>query len=265
MSLTVTHIAHAGFLLTGGGKKVLVDALTYPPPPIWKHSAPPRELAQKIQKGEPPFDGVELMLVSHVTGDHFGPPLVIDFLKNNPRAVLVTTSEARQYAEKVPGYAKLDDRVIVPALDWKQSVTRDVAGIRLEVARLRIGNQREWPVAVNSYLFELGGKKILYAAGTGGFFPEEYKELGWAARGVDLAFLCADDLLLRFDYEKKTAVLNPDGLRMVREMIAPKVAVMMHVEPDLVPAAERLLPSLEKELPGLVWLHTPLESKEFAA
>jgi L-ascorbate metabolism protein UlaG (beta-lactamase superfamily) len=265
MSLTVTHIAHAGFLLAGGGKKALIDALTYPPPPLWKHGAPPRELADKIKKGQPPFDGVDLMLVSQVTGDHFGPPLVVDFLRNNPLAVLVTTSEARRYAEGAAGYPAVDDRVIVPALDWKQSVVRDVGGIRLEVARLKIGNFREWPVVVYSFLFDLGGKKILYAAGTGGFFPEEYKELGWAQRGIDLAFLCADDLLVRFDYEKKTAVLNPDGLRMVREMIAPRVPVMMHVEPELVPAAEKLLPDLEKELPGLVWLHTELESKEFAA
>lgn len=262
MSLTVTHIAHAGFLLAGGGKKVLVDALVHPPPPFWKHSAPPRELAQKIQKGQPPFDGVDLMLVSQVMGDHFGPSLTVGFLRDNPRAVLVTTTEARRYAEKVRGYPKVDDRVIVPALEWKQSVTREAGGVRVEVARLKHGNGRDWPALVYAFLFELGGKKVLYAAGTGGFFPEEYKELGWAARGVDLAFLCADDLFVRIDYEKRTVAASPDGMRTVREMIAPKVPVMMHVEADLVSAVARLIPDLRKQTPGLVWPHTALE--EFA-
>jgi L-ascorbate metabolism protein UlaG (beta-lactamase superfamily) len=261
--LTVTYIAHAGFLLMDGNKKVLVDALTLPPT-RWKYDAPSAELREKMEKGQPPFDGVDLLLVSHAHGDHYGPPPVVNFLLNNPKAVLLTTPEVRDLAQKwIPDFKKVAERVIVPELEWKQSATREINGIRVEVARLKHGNDRDWPGIVYSFMLDLGGKKLLYAAATGGYFPEEYQQLGWAKRGIDLAFLCADDLMVRFDEKNSSASVSGEGIRMVRDLIAPKTTVMMHVSSDRLPAVERVLPQLQKEIPGLVLFRQALESRTF--
>jgi len=261
--LAVTHIDHAGFLITAGDTKVLVDALTYGSP-RWSYKAPSKELREKMEKGEPPFDGIQLLLVSHAHGDHFGPPPVVSFLLKNPKATLVTTPEVRALAKKwVGNFPKVADRVVAPELEWKQSVSREINGVRLEIARLKHGNDKEWPAIVYSFLLDLGGKKVLYAAGTEGSFPEEYRELGWAKRGIDLAFLGGTDLMVQFGDSNSSAQLSAGGIRTVRDLIAPKIPVMMHITPERTAAVEKAWPELQKQLPGLVWFRQEMESRTF--
>jgi L-ascorbate metabolism protein UlaG (beta-lactamase superfamily) len=259
--LTVTHIAHSGFLLTDGHKKVLVDALTYPSP-RWKFSAPSAELREKMEQGQPPFDGVGLLLITHAHSDHFAPPPTVNFLLHNPKAVALATPEARDLMKKwVPDYAKVAERVIVPELEWKQSTTLELGGVRVEVSRLKHGDDGQWACILYSFLFDLGGKKILYAAATDGHFPEEYRELGWAKRGIDLAFLCGS-MLGRLDPADGSVSARADGIEMVRTLISPKITVMMHVIPDLRPAAEKITAEQQKQLPGLIFFKE-LESRTF--
>jgi L-ascorbate metabolism protein UlaG (beta-lactamase superfamily) len=242
---------------------VLIDALTYGSP-RWSYKAPSQELREKMEKGEPPFDGIQLVLVSHAHGDHFGPPLVVNFLEKNPKAMLVTTPEARDLAKKwVGNFAKVADRVIVPDLDWKQHVTREINGVKLEIARLKHGNGKEWPAIVYTFLLDLGGKKVLYAAGTEGCFPEEYRDLGWAKRGIDVAFLGGSELIVKFEDPVASAQLSADGIRTIRDLIAPKIPIMMHITPEMAPAVEKAWPNLQKKLPGLVWFREEMGSRAF--
>jgi hypothetical protein len=257
--LTVTHTAHAGFLLEGGGKKVLVDALTLPSG-RWKYEAPSKEMRTKMEQGQPPFDNIDVLLVSHAHSDHFGPPLVVNFLIHNPKAVLLTTSEVRDLLQKwIPDFPKVASRVVVPPLEWKQSVVQEINGVRIEVARLKHGDE-EWPCIVYAFLFDLGGKRVLYASGAGVHFPEEYRELGWAKRGIDLAFFSAGEFIFQFAQDR--AELNLPGIEVERELIAAKTPVATHIRPDQLPLIEGLMPQLRKRLPKVVFFN-PLEKRTF--
>jgi L-ascorbate metabolism protein UlaG (beta-lactamase superfamily) len=259
--LTVTYLAHSGFLLAAGSQKILVDALTEPAAE-WKFATASAEVRQKMEQGQPPFDGIGLVLISHNHVDHHRPASTVRFLLRNPKAVVVTTTEVRDQMQKEsPELEQVRSRVVVPELEWKQCTVREIGGIRLEIARLKHGSDKEWPAIIYAFFFELGGKKVLYAAGTTGYFPEEYEALGYAKRGIDLAFLNFD-LMVQLGKDGKPA-LNVSGIRTTRELIAPRIPVLMHVRPDRLPLVEAILPELQLQLPGVILFEHELESRTF--
>jgi L-ascorbate metabolism protein UlaG (beta-lactamase superfamily) len=248
----VTHIAQSGFLLAGDGRKVLVDAL-FRPSDRWKYAAPSAELLQKMEQG--------LVLISHDHIDHHSPGSSVRFLLSNPQATLLTTPEVRdRMKQDGPVFDQVADRVVVPRLTWKQSEVREIGGIRVEIARLKHGNDRDWPTTVYAFLFDLGGQRILHAAGTTGHFPDEYEALRFAERDIDLAFLYPH-LMVRLDDEGAT--LDGRKIGLVRELIAPRIPVLTHVRPDRLPLLETLLPELEGQLPGLILFRKEMERRSF--
>jgi len=259
--LTVTYLAHSGFLLAAGDQKVLVDALTESSPE-WKFAAPAAETRERMEGGLPPFDNVGLVLISHNHIDHHRPSSTARFLLNHPKAVVVTTPEVRdQMKKELPDFEKIAARLVVPELEWKQSTTREAGGVRLEIARLKHGDDKEWPSIIYAFLFELGGKRVLYAAGTGGYFPEEYEALAYAKRRIDLAFL-GPELMLRPGSQGGPEVNGP-GIQLLTRLIAPRTPIMMHVRPDRLPSVESIWPELQKQLPEVILFKRPLESRTF--
>jgi L-ascorbate metabolism protein UlaG (beta-lactamase superfamily) len=260
--LTVTYIAHCGFLFSSGGQKILADAVIEPSKE-WPYDAPSPELLKKMERGEPPFDHINVVLISHNHIDHHSPVLDVKFLLNHPKTVLVTTPEVRwQMEHDSPDFKQIESQVVVPVLDWKQSTTLEVNGITLELARLKHGDDGQWRSIVYAALFEMGGKKVLYAPATLGYFPEEYTTLGYAKRGIDLAFLNFT-LAIQPGSGWNGAALNTAGIQTVRNLIAPKVMVLMHVEEPAKASVEKLLPEVEKQLPGTIWFRHELESRTF--
>jgi L-ascorbate metabolism protein UlaG (beta-lactamase superfamily) len=268
--LTVTYIAHCGYLFSSGDQKILTDALIEPSKE-WPYDAPSPDLLQKMERGEPPFDHINVVLISHAHVDHFSPASTVRFLINNPRTVLVTTPEVRWFMERDSSewrniesqdFKKIQSQVIVPDLEWKQSITLEVNGIKLEISRLKHGDDGQWRSIVYAALFDLGGKKVLFAPATLGYFPEEYATLGYAKRGIDLAFLNFD-LPIQRGSGGSEAALNTAGIQTVRNLIAPKVMVLMHVEPEAKASVEKLLPDVQKQLPGTIWFQHELESRTF--
>ncbi len=265
--LTVTYIAHCGFLFSSGDQKILADALIEPSKE-WPYDTPSPDLLQKMERGEPPFDHINVVLISHNHIDHHSPASSVRFLLNNPKSVLVTTPEVLGQMEKdSPEFKKIQSQVVVPRLEWKESTTLEVNGIKLELARLKHSDDGQWASIVYAALFDMGGKKVLFAPATLGFFPEEYKTLGYAKRGIDLAFLNFD-LAIRLGPGGSGggAALNTAGIQTVRDLIVPKVTVLMHVYPGAQAAKaymDKLLPEVQKQLLGTIWFQHELESRTF--
>ena len=87
----VTFINNAGFLITVGDKKILIDALYHTGNP---RIDPPEEVIQRAVNADPPFDQIDLVIATHSHPDHFSADLVRSHLRNNPRAVFVSSPEA---------------------------------------------------------------------------------------------------------------------------------------------------------------------------
>ena len=86
--IEITFIDNAGFLITAGEKKIIIDAL-YEGLPYG--SKPPSRTVHQIIAGDPPFDSIDLVLITHRHFDHFSADLLTEFLHNHPETVLVST------------------------------------------------------------------------------------------------------------------------------------------------------------------------------
>lgn len=259
--LTVTALDHSGFMLSDGKTKILVDALLEKSKE-WPFNAPAPALLGKMEKGEKPFDGVTLLLISHDHNDHYSPEATVRFLRNHPKALAVTTPEVLKRLKTIDGFAKVEKQVEAPDLAWKQSLQKRFNGVTLELDRLKHGDDKKWACELDAFAFKLGGKKILYATATSGFFPEEYSELGYARRGFDLAFI---NYYMAINAAKgeKPASLNADGLAKIKDMIAAKNTVLMHIQPSAAASVEAMMPDLEKQLPGATVFKSEMDSRTF--
>lgn len=86
---SITYVSNAGVLIQLKDKKILIDGLCHSRQPLYKD--PPAEIAEKIKRGIPPFDNLDLMLITHQHPDHFDPISIHEFRKWNPNTTILST------------------------------------------------------------------------------------------------------------------------------------------------------------------------------
>src|ERR671910_609429 len=69
--VSVTFLANEGVMLAADGKKVLIDALFLKYER--SYAVPADSTLAALQRARPPFDSVDIVLVTHRHGDHFHP------------------------------------------------------------------------------------------------------------------------------------------------------------------------------------------------
>lgn len=90
--LRLTYLANAGAMVEQGESKVLFD-------PLFRithgyYRSLPDHMENSLLSAQPPFDGVDLVLVSHIHLDHFSPNLMLDYLLLNPEVQVIVPAQA---------------------------------------------------------------------------------------------------------------------------------------------------------------------------
>ena len=75
----VQYMANEGLMVVQGDTKVVFD-------PLFRNSYGqyqllPKEMEDALFSGQPPFDGIDAVFVSHYHGDHFSPADILRLLK----------------------------------------------------------------------------------------------------------------------------------------------------------------------------------------
>ena len=183
--LSLTYIANMGVLIDSGGTKVLIDALFDKPNPEYR--APASETLEKIIKGEAPYDGVKLALVTHNHPDHFAPGVAIRFLESQPKAILLAPADAVAELRKAASdWTRLEPRVI--SLDLKVGEIKKTAAAGLPLTAVRTLHGRSESPMNLMYLFDLNGRSIFHEGDSPGK-PETFKGFGLETASIDLAVL----------------------------------------------------------------------------
>ncbi len=125
----VTFVGNSGFMITIGGKKILIDAMFVGN----SEYRLPQDVQDALADARPPFDGVDVILVTHNHGDHFNAPMVRQHLKNNSKARLIST------AQVTGQLADFGDRVIPLAATNGKPAQKEVDGIQVEAIYLSHG------------------------------------------------------------------------------------------------------------------------------
>ncbi len=130
----VTFINNAGFLIDSDGRKILIDAL-YEGSPLG--SSLPSEVLRQVVGGEPPFDEIDLLLITHEHSDHFSAEIVLEFLENNTETLVVSNQIVVE--EILTHNNDLQQRVIPIQLTENETKRIMVANIELEILNISHG------------------------------------------------------------------------------------------------------------------------------
>jgi len=179
----LTYVANMGVLVSSGDSKVLIDGLFDEPNPVYRVPAP--ETLESIMKGEPPFDGVDLVLVTHKDRDHFSGTSAARYMETRPEPVLVAPADAVEAMRKASSdWSRLEPRVIPVDLKVRESVKTEVAHIPLTIIRTTHGTT-PWPMN-HMYLIDLNGWRVFHEGDASGR-PDDYRGLGLESAPLDLA------------------------------------------------------------------------------
>jgi L-ascorbate metabolism protein UlaG (beta-lactamase superfamily) len=228
-TVEVTYIANEGVLVAAGDKQVLIDGLfreyrTYP--------VLPQPYRDRLETAAAPYDGIDVILTSHIHGDHFHPAAVARYLQSNPAARFQSSEQAiAELKKEMRDDSSIASRVtsMTPAL--MERMTDTVAGIQIEFLGLGHGTGRNRDLQNLGHLFSLGGKKFLHV-GDADTSVEIFDKFNLEQENIDVAFLPAWFL-----------TEAPD---LIRSHIRPKHIVVIHngaTTGERVDAAMRSFPS----------------------
>jgi L-ascorbate metabolism protein UlaG (beta-lactamase superfamily) len=212
--LQLTFIANEGVLVSSGNKKVLIDALF--DEPNKEYRAPSPEVVEKMMTGTAPFDGVDLLLVTHNHPDHFDALLVTRYMETVPGPILLAPADAvAELRKAAPDWGKIASRVV--SLDAKpgEKVLRDPNQIPVIAFRTRHSGDLESPMNF-MFLFELNGWRVFHEGDSTGK-TDEYRDFGLGREPVDLA-------LVHFWFP-----LDPNCARFLQESLKPDHVALMHL------------------------------------
>lgn len=157
--LRLHPVANEGVLLASGDRKVLVDALFDRPNPAYR--APSRAELAKMMSERPPYDGIDLVLVTHGHSDHFDAPLAARYLAAVPHPVLLAPADAVAALRRTREWRAIAPRVV--PLDLKPGATdrRDVGGIAVTSLRTLHSGNRDSPMNL-AYIVETNGWRVYH-------------------------------------------------------------------------------------------------------
>jgi L-ascorbate metabolism protein UlaG (beta-lactamase superfamily) len=200
----ITHVFNAGYLITAGDKRILIDAL---------YMGYPEGILKPVLYAQPPFDGVDLILATHEHHDHFYPQFVATYMRDNPRTRFISTKSAVR--QLLAEDSSLRGRAIGVELDRGERRQIDVEGIDLEAIYISHG----MPELLNlGFIITVDGVKLFH---TGDLSPDHVRvahlqDYGLPGEQIDVAFV-PDFLLTMEEYHAH-----------VTEGIQPRYVIPMH-------------------------------------
>ena len=177
--LEITYIANEGFMLAGGDRKILIDALHRNP---WAYLNTGDRIFSMILAGTPPFDGVDACVASHAHADHMTAAMHSELLEKNGSIVFLSSPAACDSIEMVAGdaYAGFADRVVSVDPEWNAYDVVDGNGIDFGFFGINHAGPGQAPFKTLATCVETGGVKIAHLADQVPETSEEYY------RSVDL-------------------------------------------------------------------------------
>lgn len=244
VGMVATYLGNEGFLIEGGGHRVLIDALYGTGIP--GYPVVPAPIREQLEAGAGLWGGVDLAIASHHHGDHFDAAAVARFLAANPQARFLSTPQA---VDRLA--AAVDDPAVLARAEGVlpatgETIERDVGGIGVTVLHLHHG-LRDPPVENLGVVVRMGDHRFLHFGDTEATM-EDFEPYLDRLAGTDLA-------LLPFWF-----LSSEWRAQMVREQIRPPTVVAAHVPEATAPAGHfarwnshrELVAAMRDAFPGAV-------------
>ncbi|MEQ1761792.1 MAG: MBL fold metallo-hydrolase [Pyrinomonadaceae bacterium] len=245
-TIKLTYVGNEGVLISDGTKAVLIDGLHRKYGDAYLN--PPAEVLTAMETANPPFDQVRIVLVSHVHGDHFSAESVGLHLKNNPKAMLVSDAQKMSdVARLFTDHESIRHQTFEATPEWKKKVVYERDGIKVTLLGMKHGSDRFWWIKNLGHIIEVGGKKLFHF-GDADNTVENFAAFNLAAEKIDIAFI------------PYWFLLNENGRKLVRETIAAKYNIAVHISPA---NAEADAANVKKTHPGVDAFTKMLEERSY--
>ena len=245
-AVTVTYVANEGVLIQSGSKQVLIDALHKPY--LSEYLATPQKILHTMMANRPPFEDIELLLVSHIHGDHFNAELVGEYLQVSKTTRLFTTLQAKsEIAKNFSGFANITDKTQVIRYHAEMDTSFSVKGIQVRMVRIAHGGGRGSAMQNVGHIVELGGLKFLHI-GDPSYGKIDFERLQLFRDKIDVAIL---------PFWFLTAA---KGREIIDQLIKPAYLIAVHVPPKDVNSITR---EIAKYYPEAVVFGKPNEQQHY--
>lgn len=217
----VMYLANQGVLIEQAESKVLFDPLF--DNAYGQYELVPDAIANDLLQGNPPFDSVDAVFVSHAHGDHFAADLMLGYLRAQEDVRLYAPVQAVSLLrERAGADANALTRVIGIALDRGDEPARfEMAGLDIRAVRIPHSG---WPTRrtdIENLAFHvrLDSEKSVMHFGDSDAAPAHFApyQALWSERATDLAL------------PPYWFFLSNGGRQVLDEQIQPKLAIGTHV------------------------------------
>jgi L-ascorbate metabolism protein UlaG (beta-lactamase superfamily) len=244
-SATVTYIANEGVMIEAGGWKILIDALHR----YYKdaYAYPPDDLRADLENAKGKFAEADLVLVSHIHGDHFSAESAGLHLLHNPFASLVSSPQVIDAVKRdFKDSRKFPSRLRTIPYEWKKQKSY-TGNIRISFLGLRHANPQWASIQNFGHVIEIGGLKFLHV-GDADMTDENFEAFRLNEAKIDVAFI------------PYWFLQSKDGRSLVDRQFGPRHIIAVHVPPA---EANAIKKELEAYDPRIAVFSEPLETRTF--
>lgn len=246
--LEITYLGNEGVMFSTGKQRVLIDALHGP---YSEYVSPPAHELQAMQEGGFPYNGPELVLVTHTHGDHFNVRQLGLHLQHNRFAVLVSSQQVVDAIKRgFAGYDRIRSQIreVTPGLKQRQSLR--VGGAEITVLRLRHGGEEFYALENLGYVIRVGSWTLLHV-GDADSTEENLRNFHLERERIDIAFL-------PFWY-----LLTSEGRTVVRAHIRPKHIIAVHIPNASVSELQKASRDIKASFPNSTIFSALMQKQQF--
>jgi len=247
--LEITYIANAGFLISSGQSKILVDSLFQYG--FGKYSTPSSETIDKMIQAKPPFDNINFLLVTFKQAAHFDPQVTEKFLVNNQNTMMLTTQQACLDMELYGSqFQQIKDRVVGVTISppMKSVAEIHLQGMNIKILRLNFSTEYQ----ALGYIINLGRKTLCFLGDTLLKNNSDYiKQLRLRNERIDVLFITYWDFF------------NAESRLIIDQEIQPEHIAIMHIPTTEVKKITGDIEKLKKEYPNITIFKDSMQKETF--
>ncbi|MEN6311860.1 MAG: MBL fold metallo-hydrolase, partial [Acidobacteriota bacterium] len=252
----ITYLSNCGLLVSRGQRKVLFDSeglkesvrLGFP-------EASQREALGLIVDSKPPFDGANLVFLSHAHPDHVGYSELTERLGKNAKVRIVTTQTTKDEFRRLEAsrFPSIENRIEVIDPPFGGTVEQEIEGMKVQFLALYHAGAPAYIHKILAIILDLDGVKVFFL-GDMDLGSEAnlaaLREWGKKREKIDILLACYD--ILR----------EPAGIRMIREDIKPGGIIAMHIPAN---AIDSTMAQCRVNFPQALAFRKCLEKKIFGS